>query len=445
MPSNAAPAAPGVFGIGTILLLLPWSTTQWISFMDALFTATSASAVTGLTVVATSTAFTRPGQWVILFLMQFGGLGFVVTLVLTLRLLGRRISLVDRPAVSSSLGLAGPRAVLEILGRTLVFMLAVEGISALFLALHWRASDIVPHGQALFYGLFHAVAAFCNAGFDLFTGLPQYPNGIPTDPITLLTLGWLVIIGGLGIPVYMELLHRWSVRRSGGQLRRLTLQTRLALWSALILVLGGWAGLLLSEYRRPGVLSGLPLGDRMLEAWFQSVAARTAGFASLSNFDAFHDASRLLLICLMFIGSAPASMGGGITTGTFSVLVVAIWSLGRGYDRVRAGQRAISMAMVWRAVVVLIISLGVVMIAAWLLLLSQDVDFSPALFEVVSAFSTTGLSLGVTGQLDTFGRLVVIALMFWGRLGAITIVLVLLKRGPRESLVKYPEETVLVG
>ena len=225
----------------------------------------------------------------------------------------------------------------------------------------------------------------------------------------------------------------------------MSLHTRFALWSALVLILLGWIGLLASEYREAGVLSGLSFGDRILRAWFQSVAARTAGFAGLSDFANIHDASRLLLICLMFIGSAPASMGGGITTGTLSVLVVALWSLGRGYDTVRAGRRAISMAAVWRAVAVLIVSLGVVMATTWLLLLSQHLELSAVLFEVVSAFSTTGLSLGVTGQLDTFGRLVEIALMFWGRLGAITIVLVLLKRGGRETLVKYPEEIVLVG
>ena len=445
IPLRLVVALATLIGIGTGLLLLPWMTTQPISFMDALFTSTSASAVTGLSVLTTSTAFTRPGQWVILLLMEFGGLGFLVTAVLTLRLLGRRISLVDRLAVSSSLGLASPRAIMQVLGRTVAFMLAVEGIGALILWVHWRLSGIVPAGDAAFYALFHAVAAFCNAGFDLFAGLPQYPEGVPADPITLLTLGWLVIIGGLGIPVYMELLHRRTARKEGARLRRLSLQTRLALWSALVLVLVGWAGLLLSEYRHAGVLSGLPFGERVLRAWFQSVAARTAGFAGLSDFANLHEASRLLLICLMFIGSAPASMGGGITTGTFSVLVVAMWSLARGYDRVRAGQRAISMAMVWRAVTVLFISLGVVVIATWLLLFTQDLAFSSVLFEVVSAFSTTGLSLGVTGQLDTFGRLLIIALMFWGRLGAITIMLILLKRRGRESLAKYPEETVLVG
>jgi trk system potassium uptake protein TrkH len=215
VPLRLLTALAALIGLGAGLLLLPWMTTQPISFMDALFTATSASAVTGLAVLTTSTAFTRPGQWVILGLMQFGGLGFLVTVVLTLRLLGRRISLVDRLAVSSSLGLASPKAILQVLGRTVAFMLAVEGIGALILWAHWRWSGIVPAGDAVFYALFHAVAAFCNAGFDLFSGLPQYPEGLPTDPITLLTLGWLAIIGGLGIPVYMELLHRRTDRHEG--------------------------------------------------------------------------------------------------------------------------------------------------------------------------------------------------------------------------------------
>jgi trk system potassium uptake protein TrkH len=453
VPLRLVAALATLIGIGTGLLLLPWSTTQRISFMDALFTATSASAVTGLTVLTTSTAFTRLGQWVILLLMELGGLGFLVVTVLTLRLLGRRISLVDRLAISSSLGLASPRAILQVLGRTVAFMLAVEGIGMLILWAHWRLSGIVPAEDAVFYALFHAVAAFCNAGFDLFSGLPGPPRGVLSDPISLLTLGGLVIVGGLGIPVYMELLH-WRVVRSEGrpprgsgalQRRRLSLQTRLALWSAAALILIGWAGLLISEFRHPGVLADLTLGERLLQAWFQSVAARTAGFPGFADFASINDASRLLLICLMFIGSAPASMGGGITTGTFSVLLVSVWSFARGYERVQAGQRAISMAMLWRAVTVLVISLGVVIIATWLLLLSQNLDFSPALFEVVSAFSTTGLSLGVTGQLDTIGRLLIIAIMFWGRLGAVTIMIALLKRGQRERLKQYPEEMVLVG
>src|SRR5512139_1897223 len=445
IPFRLMVALASLIAAGTVLLLLPGMTTQRINVLDALFTATSASSVTGLAVLTTSTAFTRPGQWVILLLMQFGGLGLIVIVVLTLRLLGRHISLMDRLAVSSSLGLAGPKDILRILGRTVIFMLAVEGFGAYLLFLHWLRQGIVPAGDAAFYALFHAVAAFCNAGFDLFGGLPQYPNGIPTDPFSLLIMGWLVIFGGLGIPVYMDLLFNRSARKQGLRPKGLSLHTRMALWSALILILVGWAGILIGEYRLPGVLSEAPFWDRILRAWFQSVSARTAGFASLNDFDSLHESSRLLLIVLMFIGSAPASMGGGITTGTFSVLVLAMWSLARGYDRVRSGKRTISNTMVWRAITVLIISLGVVISMTWLLLVSQDLPFSPALFEVVSAFSTTGLSLGVTGTLGPYGRLLIIAVMFWGRLGAITIMLALLRRGSHDSLVKYPEETVLVG
>ena len=445
VPVRLVAALAALIGIGTVLLLLPGMTTRPITFMDALFTATSAAAVTGLAVLSTSTDFTRLGQWVILLLMQVGGLGFLVTLVLTVRLLGRRVSLMDRLAVSSSLGLASTQAILQILSRTVVFMLAVEGAGALILWVHWRLSGIVPAGSAAFYALFHAVAAFCNAGFDLFYGLPLYPEGLPADPISLLTLGALVIIGGLGIPVYIELLNRRSARKDRRRPARWSLQTRLAVWSAVILIAVGWAGLLIAESRHPGVLAELPLGERLLRAWFQSVAARTAGFPGFVDFGQIGEASRLLLLVLMFIGSAPASMGGGITTGSFSVLTLAMWSFARNYGTVRVGQRAISPATVWRAIAVLVISLGVVVAVSWLLLLSQDVSFSAGIFEVVSAFSTTGLSLGITGQLDTFGRLLIIGAMFWGRLGAITIMLALLKHGTRQRLVNYPEETVLVG
>lgn len=445
IPIRLVAALAALIALGTALLLLPGMTTHPITFMDALFTATSAAAVTGLAVLSTSTDFTRLGQWVILLLMQVGGLGFLVTLVLTVRLLGRRVSLMDRLAVSSSLGLASTQAILQILSRTVIFMLAVEGAGALILWVHWCLSNIVPAGSAAFYALFHAVAAFCNAGFDLFYGLPQYPEGLPADAMSLLTLGALVILGGLGIPVYIELLNRRIARRDRRRPARWSLQTRLAVWSAVILVAVGWVGLLIAEFRHAGVLSELPLGERLLRAWFQSVAARTAGFPGFVDFGQIGEASRLLLMVLMFIGSAPASMGGGITTGSFSVLAVAMWSFARSYGTVRVGQRSISGSTVWRAIAVLVISLGVVMVVAWLLLLSQDVSFSVGLFEVVSAFSTTGLSLGVTGQLDTFGQLLIIATMFWGRLGAITIMLALLKHGLRQRLVSYPEETVLVG
>ena len=232
VPIRLVAALAALIGIGTVALLLPGMTTRPITFMDALFTATSAAAVTGLAVLSTSTDFTRLGQWVILLLMQVGGLGFMVVLVLTVRLMGRRVSLMDRLAVSSSLGLASTQAILQILSRTVVFMLAVEGTGALILWGNWRLRGIVPEESAAFYALFHAVAAFCNAGFDLFYGLPLYPEGLPADPVSLLTLGALVIIGGLGIPVYIELLNRRGARTDRRRPARWSLQTRLAVWSA---------------------------------------------------------------------------------------------------------------------------------------------------------------------------------------------------------------------
>ena len=376
VPIRLVAALAALIGLGTVLLLLPGMTTRPITFMDALFTATSAAAVTGLAVLSTSTDFTRLGQWVILLLMQVGGLGFLVTLVLTVRLLGRRVSLMDRLAVSSSLGLASTQAILQILSRTVIFMLAVEGAGALILWGNWRLRDIVPEESAGFYALFHAVAAFCNAGFDLFYGLPLYPEGLPADPVSLLTLGTLVIIGGLGIPVYIELLNRRSARRDRRRPARWSLQTRLAVWSAILLIAAGWAGLLIGEFRHPGVLAELPLGERLLRAWFQSVAARTAGFPGFVDSARSARPAGCCSSVLMFIGSAPASMGGGITTGSFSVLTLAMWSFARNHGTVRVGQRTISPATVWRALAVLVISLGVVVAVSWLLLLTQDVSFS---------------------------------------------------------------------
>jgi trk system potassium uptake protein TrkH len=283
------------------------------------------------------------------------------------------------------------------------------------------------------------VASFCNAGFDLFTGLPQFPNGIPGDPLSLVILGLLIIAGGLGIPVYLDLLNN---RRTG---KRLRLHSRLTLRVSLILILFGWAALLLSEFWKGGVLSDSLFVDRVFRAWFQSVSARTAGFASLVDFSSMHHDSRLVMILLMFIGSGPASMGGGITTGTLAVLLVTLSGRVRGHPQVVVDRRAVPNVIVQRAVVVFITGIAVTLTATWLLLLTHPLSLDGALFEVVSAFSTTGLSLDVTPQLSSFGRWVIILVMFWGRLGATTLMVTLVGSRPSDELVEYPEELILVG
>lgn len=423
---------------GTGLLMLPGASTRPLTVLEAAFTSTSASAVTGLSVFTPSTTLTLLGQVILLVLAQIGGVSLIVTVGLISFAVGRGIALSKRLVVASSLGLDTPGQIIRIMIRAMALMFIIEGIGAALLYLHWRFSGIVPAGQAAFYALFHSVMSFCNAGFDLFSGLPEYPNGIPSDPISLLIMGFLIILGGLGIPVYMNLIYNRKHRR-------LTLHTKVTLFTALILVLIGWVGLLAAEYRHAGVLTGYSPLDRITIAWFQSVSARTAGFASLPGFGDMTYASRLLLMVLMMIGTAPASTGGGITTGTFAVLLFAVFSYARGYEHIRIGKRSLPNTLLKRALVILMLSLSLVIAAAWLILFTNPFSLSEVLFEVVSAFSTTGLSLGITAGLNTFGLWVLMIVMFCGRLGAVTIMIALLGREPRKKLVEFPEESVLIG
>ena len=426
-----------LIAIGTALLLIPGAATRRLSIMEALFTSTSAAAVTGLSLFPVSTDLTIWGQIVLLLLVQIGGVGFIVVIVLVFRLLGRQVTLGERLAVTSSLGLDSPEQIAVVMVRAIGLMLTIEGVGAFLLFIHWRISGVAPPGETLFYAIFHAVTSYCNAGFDLFNGLPQYPNGIPTDPISLIILGVLIILGGLGIPVYMELIYR--------KRRPFSLHMRLTIGISLALVVLGWVGLLISEYRQAGVLANMPLGQRTLLAWFQSVSARTAGFPGLPGFSELNFPSILMLIALMFIGTAPASTGGGITTGTFVVLLLAVISYARGLDKIRVGKHTLPGSLLMRSLVVFVISLTLVILATWLLLLTNPFSLDQSLFEVVSAYSTTGLSLGITTGLNTIGRWVIIFTMFAGRLGAITIMISLLGQDKGRKLIDYPEETILIG
>jgi trk system potassium uptake protein TrkH len=426
-----------LIAIGTALLMIPGAATRKLTLMEALFTSASAAAVTGLSLFPISTDLTLWGQIIVMLLVQVGGVGLIVVVVLVFRLIGRQVTLGERLAVTGSLGLDRPQQIASIMVRAIGLMLAIEGVGALLLWMHWGLSGIVTPGQAAYYAIFHAVTAYCNAGFDLFYGLPQYPNGIPADPLSLIIMGALIILGGLGIPVYMDLIFRRH--------RPFSLHTRVTVMAALVLIFLGWAGLLMSEYRQAGVLSGMSFGQRVLLAWFQSVSARTAGFAGLPAFGDLNSPSILMMIALMFIGSAPASTGGGITTGTFAVLWIAVVSYARGLDHMRVGKHTLPQSLLIRSLVVFVISFSFVILATWLLVLTNPFNLEQSLFEVVSAYSTTGLSLGITASLNTIGRLIIIFTMFAGRLGAITVMISLLGRDKGNRLVDYPETTILVG
>ena len=424
--------------VGTGLLSLPGMTTTPLTFMDRLFTAASAVTVTGLAVATTSTTFTPLGQLVLLVLIQIGGLGFVVLVVAALRLVGRHVPLEERMALADELGVGRSRSILSILQRTVLFMLLVEGLGAALLFIYWSSTHQTPEGRTLFYAIFHSVAAFCNAGFDLFYGLPGGPTGPPADIPTMIIMGLIAIFGGLGIPVYMDLLYR---RKARGW----SMHSRVTAITSAALVLGGMGALLITEYWLGGALSGEPLGYRATLSWFQSTMTRTAGFPGLAGLVNLQPASILTLIGLMFIGSGPASMGGGITTGTLAALLLGAWAAISGGRRGRIAGRSIPTATLQRAAAVLTIAILAVGIGTWLLLLTGPFSFEEALFVVVSAFSTVGLSLGITPGLTTAGRLIIIAMMIWGRLGAMTIVVSLAQYHARRGLIEYPEGELLVG
>lgn len=427
----------GLIVLGTFLLALPgMSTDGRLSINEALFTATSALSVTGLSVIVPSQDLTLLGQIVLLILIQIGGVGFMVGAVVVFWVLGRKVSLIDRLALKDSLGLIAPGAILKLTRRVLVTVFAIEGLGALLLWLHWR--ERLGDEQAFFYAIFHAVSAFCNAGFDLFNGMEAFPAGIPNDNFSLSVMAALIFLGGLGIPVLTDLLTWYRERR-------ISLHTRITLVVIVLLVCAGGLGMFLAERSASNLLQDEPWPRQLLLGFFQSISARTAGFAGIQPFAEISEASMLLLLALMFIGAAPASMGGGITTGTFAVLGLTLWGYARGQSRAHVGGRSLPPQMIQKAAAVLTISLFVVTFATWLLLMTHDVTLNVALFEVISAFATCGLSLGLTSELNLLGQLVIVLMMFWGRLGALTIIVALAAQSRTSQLVSYPEESILIG
>ncbi len=420
---------------GTLLLLLPISSTRGgLSWDAALFTAVSALSTTGLSVITPGSDLSLFGQCVLMLLMQMGGVGFMVGAVVIFRLLGRRITLEERIVLRDSLGLLSTQALLRLTRNILFGVLLIEGVGVLALWLAWRGA--FGDGRAAYYALFHAVSAFSNASFDLFSGAPDAPAGFPTDAATLLTISTLIILGSIGIPVIADMV-RWPRRRA------LSLHTRLTLITAGALLLIGTIGMFLGE-SKPGVLfSDAPWPRRLLLGYFHSASSRTSGFV-LQPFETMHPSSVLLLTTLMFIGGSPASMGGGITTSTFAVLVLGMSAFVRGEADIRVGNRTLPHETLIKAAAIVTIALLLVIISSWLLLITHNTTFDRAVFEIVSAFSTCGFTLGLTPELNLFGRLLVAFTMFWERLGPLTLVVALAQR-ERTAQIRYPEEPILIG
>ncbi len=424
---------------GTLLLLVTeYLSDRPLTWNEAMFTTVSALTVTGLSVIAPGRDLTIEGQIVLLILIQLGGTGFMALAVVFFQLLGWQVRLENRIALRDALGLNNVGEILRLTRRALFVLLAIELIGAVLLWLHWRTHLPLPEWQIAWYALFHAVSAMCNAGFDLFGGLPQFPKGVPNDDITMLIISTLIFLGGIGIPVISNVL-RLPVER------KLRFHVKIVLLVSAVLIVFGGVSMAFAESMPGGVLVNEPsLWRRLTMSLAQSVSARTAGFAFLPDFDKITPASRFMLMTLMFIGASPASTGGGIKTLTFAVLVLSLLSYVRSQPELTLWRRTISKSNVQKAAAVLTAALFVILTATWLLAVSHQAPLDLALFEVISAFATCGLSLAFTTQMSIFGQFVIMFCMFWGRLGALTIVSAITiprKRSP----VRYPEDEVFVG
>jgi trk system potassium uptake protein TrkH len=423
---------------GTVLLTLPAATTGpgRLGWLEALFTATSATTVTGLVVVSTHSTFSLFGQIVILFLIQVGGVGFITLSVLLFKLIGRRVTLYERTLLSQALGVGVGQSVVQLTLTVLLTTVVIELIGASFMFLQWI--EIMPWYQAAYYSIFHAISAFCNAGFDLFKGLDD-PILVfaRRDPVIVITMSILITIGTLGITVVYDII---AFPRE----RHLSLHTRLVLPLTLMLTVIGTILLMVDETFVEGhALSLFPVGERWLLAFFTVVSSRTAGLTFIPMAD-LGQASQLVLMIWMFVGGAPASMGGGVGISTVAVVLVTLYSTVRGYNDSRAFERTLPTETIFKAVAVLTVSTVLVISVTMALLLLNEGDLFAVAFEVISAFSNTGYSLGITDGFGSMGRILLAFTMFWGRLGPLTLVVALAQRR-RRTLINYPEEKIIIG
>ncbi len=427
--------AAGV-AVGTALLALPVARAGpgSASFLEAVFTATSAVCVTGLAVVDTPTYWSGFGEVVILALIQIGGFGIMTLASLLALLVARRLGLRTRltaQAETKSLGLGDVRRVL--LGVA-AFSLTFEAIAALILTLRLATRYDEPLGQAVYHGIFHAVSAFNNAGFALYSdNLIRFA----TDPVVSVTIAVAIIAGGLGFPVLFEL------RRELFTPSTWTLHTRIVVWATLILLVVGTAAVTAFEWSNPNTLGPLSVPGKLLAGFFQGVQPRTAGFNSLSYGD-MNETTWLVTDVLMFIGGGPAGTAGGIKVTTFAVLAFMILAEVRGDPTVHVHNRRLPAGAQRQALSVALLGLGVVVTSTLAMLAMSDEKLDRVLFEAVSAFSTVGLSTGITADLPSSAQTLLIVLMFLGRVGTITLASALALRS-RPILYRLPEERPIIG
>ncbi len=424
--------------VGTVLLSLPVSVARVedLSLLDTLFTAASAVTVTGLTVDDPSGTLTPFGRVVLLVLIQLGGVGTMAASGSLVVLAGRRLRLQRAAALQETMDLETVGQVRTLLRTIVMLTAAAETLGALVLYLAWRGRPEIE--APAFHAVFHAVSAFCNAGFSTFsTGLLEFRD----DVATTATMATLIVVGGLGFPVVANLVHALPALRGHPHRPLLSLHTRLTLATTGVLLAAGALGVLVLEVGRTFAELGWP--SRLAAATFLSVTARTAGFNTVDT-ATLAPATLWLVMLLMFVGGCPGSTAGGIKTTTAATVVAALWAAMRGRPQVEAFRRTVPQEQVAKALALVGVSLATVSVVAVLLLAVQPGDPLGLLFETVSAFGTVGLSTGVTPHLHATGKVLIIAAMFVGRTGPLTLGFALAATRERRRVV-YPPEKVMIG
>lgn len=429
----------GIILLGTCLLALPVASRSGSScgFRPALFTATSATCVTGLSLFDTWTQWSGFGQLVILTLIEIGGLGFMSAATLVVFFLRRRIGLKQRLVMAQALSVNDMDGIVRLQKTVLVGSFGVEAIGAVILTLRFWP-EYGPW-RAVKWGVFHAVSAFCNAGFDIFGSITPGASlmEFQFDPVVLLTLGTLVVVGGLGFLVWQEIAERKSFRK-------LSAYSKLVLQTTALLLLSGWVLTALLEWNNPETIGNMPLPEKLLNSLFQSITLRTAGFASVDQ-ALLTDGSKAVAMVLMLIGGSSGSTAGGLKTVTFIVLVLFIAARARGKSSACVFKRTIPDSQVMDAMTIAFIMIMLAVFGGIFISTTSPVGLTDALFEAVSALGTVGLTAGVTGNLSIPAQYLIIVYMFFGRVGVLTISLGFLVGNRAEERFRYAQTNLLIG
>ena len=422
---------------GAFLLTLPISSRdgQWTNFLNCLLTSTSATCVTGLIAFDTFTHWSIFGQIIILLMIQIGGLGFITIGVMFSMLFRRRIGLGQRSLMKESVNAMEIGGIVKLTRKILFGTLFFEGAGAILLSVRFIRDFGFLRG--IYYGIFHSISAFCNAGFDLMGISGEYSSFTTywNDPYVIIILSCLIIIGSLGFVVWDEI----SIKKF--HFKQYSLHTKLVLSVNLILIVCGTALMFLVE--RNNTIAGMNFGDGLLASFFGAVTPRTAGFNSIDT-GSLTNAGKFVTILLMFIGGSPGSTAGGIKTTTIAVMVIYLISNLRGSSGANVFKRRIGDDIIKKACMVFFMNLFLSLIAILIILATNHLAFVDTVFEVISAISTVGMTAGITRELNTVGRIVIIILMYMGRVGSVTFALSLVQR-PAAQKIQYPQEKVSIG